>query len=292
MLDHLAALVDKSLVQSDDIRGSTRYRLLETVRHYAGERLACRRGPELNQTRAAYRDFYLALVETADLHLRDRTRPCGSTGFRPNSTTSGARWRSASPIRTVPSPAWTGCGAALVLHHARPRRRSPPGAQRPAPAARRPTAHPGPGRALTASCHLRERFGEDSAVPSMAGEALRIARDLAYDAVAADALSQLCWFRFEHGDLPAALAQIGEAVALAQGGRRSPAACSPCRPSCGVRGPNGRSDAAFADQKEALTLSRAAGDNYRLAATLANLGIDQLAARELPRPGLIFGKRA
>jgi predicted ATPase len=34
VLDRLAALVDKSLVQAEDIRGSTRYRLLETVRHY------------------------------------------------------------------------------------------------------------------------------------------------------------------------------------------------------------------------------------------------------------------
>ena len=46
-------------------------------------------------------------------------------------------------------------------------------------------------------------------------------------------------------------------------------------------GETGDLNAAFADQKEALTLSRATGDNYRLAATLANLGIDELAAGEL-----------
>ena len=40
-------------------------------------------------------------------------------------------------------------------------------------------------------------------------------------------------------------------------------------------------DAAFADQEEALALSRATGDNYRLAITLANFGVDELTAGEL-----------
>jgi predicted ATPase len=72
VLDHLAALVGKSLVLADDVGGSTRYRLLETIRHYAAERLSLRASPELDQTRAAHRDYYLALVETADTHLRGR----------------------------------------------------------------------------------------------------------------------------------------------------------------------------------------------------------------------------
>ena len=282
VLDHLAALVDKSLVQSDDIRGSTRYRLLETVRHYAGERLACRPGPELNQTRAAYRDFYLALVETADLHLRgpdeavwldrleaefDNIR--GALAFSladPDSAEPGLRL--AAGLRWFCTMRGHG-GEVLQALNALLQR---PGAQLPTQAR---------ARALTASCHLRERFGEDSAVPSMAGEALRIARDLAYDAVAADALSQLCWFRFEHGDLPAALAQIGEAVALARAAGDPRLLAHLVGRRAVFEGQTGDLNAAFADQKEALTLSRAAGDNYRLAATLANLGIDQLAAGEL-----------
>src|SRR5439155_13905294 len=72
VLERLAALVDKSLVQAEEVHGATLYRLLETVRHYAAERLAVRPGLELDQTRAAHRDYYLALVETADAHLRGR----------------------------------------------------------------------------------------------------------------------------------------------------------------------------------------------------------------------------
>ena len=72
VLDQLAALVDKSLVQAEEMHGSTRYRMLETVRQYAAERLARPPGTELAATQAAHRDHYLALVQTADTFLRGR----------------------------------------------------------------------------------------------------------------------------------------------------------------------------------------------------------------------------
>ena len=72
VLDLVAALVGKSLVQAEAIHGSTRYRLLETVRHYAAERLALRAGSGPHDARVAHRDHYLALVETA---RREAARP-------------------------------------------------------------------------------------------------------------------------------------------------------------------------------------------------------------------------
>ena len=57
VLDLLAALVGKSLVQAEVIRGSTRYRLLETVRHYAAERLAQRAGPDPHDARVPPRSL-------------------------------------------------------------------------------------------------------------------------------------------------------------------------------------------------------------------------------------------
>ncbi len=50
----------------------------------------------------------------------------------------------------------------------------------------------------------------------MAEEAITIARGLADDSLAADALAALNWFSFLQGDLPAALARADEAVALAR----------------------------------------------------------------------------
>ena len=96
-MDHLAALVDKSLVLTEESRGSTRYRLLETVRAYAAERLAQRPGSDRDETRAAHRDHYLALVRPPASIGAAASRPsAGPAGGR--STTSARPWRSASPI--------------------------------------------------------------------------------------------------------------------------------------------------------------------------------------------------
>ena len=74
-LDVLAWLVDKSLVVAEEEHGEARYRLLETIRHYARHRLAdAGEGAELEKRHAAY---YLALAEAIGPQLEtsaDRRR--------------------------------------------------------------------------------------------------------------------------------------------------------------------------------------------------------------------------
>jgi predicted ATPase/class 3 adenylate cyclase/DNA-binding CsgD family transcriptional regulator/tetratricopeptide (TPR) repeat protein len=282
VLDHLAALVDKSLVQAEEVRGSTRYRLLETVRQYAAERLARRAGSELDETRAAHRDHYLALVETADSHLRgpdeavwlDRLE-VEFDNIRAALAFSVADPDSAEPgLRLAVGLRWfcylRGHAGevleALTVLLDRPDARAPTRAR---------------ARALIASCHLRDRFGDDSAVPSIAAEAIQIARSLADDAVTADALSQLCWFRFLHGDLPAALAQIDEAVALARATGDPRLIAYVLSRRAVFKGEAGELETAFADHQETITLSRAAGDNFRLVTALGNLGVRELTDGEV-----------
>jgi predicted ATPase/class 3 adenylate cyclase/DNA-binding CsgD family transcriptional regulator len=64
VLDQLTLLVDKSLVVADDSGGPTRYRLLETVRQYALEKLG--ESGEADAVRARHRDHYTALVAMLD----------------------------------------------------------------------------------------------------------------------------------------------------------------------------------------------------------------------------------
>ncbi|MBB4702682.1 ATP-binding protein [Sphaerisporangium siamense] len=64
VLDVLARLVDKSLV----VREGVRYRMLETVRAYAAERLA--ESGERDAVRRAHAGFFLELAATADPELR------------------------------------------------------------------------------------------------------------------------------------------------------------------------------------------------------------------------------
>ena len=282
VLDRLAALVDKSLVQAEEIHGSTRYRLLETVRHYAAERLAGRPGSELDETRTAHRNYYLALVETAGVQLRgpdeavwlDRLQ-VEFDNIRAALAFSLGDPDSAEPgLRLAAGLRWF-CimrgrsGEVLEALHVLLER----------PDAQMPTLTR--ARALNASCHLLNHFGDDSMIPTLADEAIQIARSLADAAATADALSHLCWFRLERGDLPAALAQIDEAVGLARttGDPRLMADLLGRRAV--FKGEAGDLDAAFADNQESLAQSRAAGDNYRIALTLANLGVYEVSAGEL-----------
>jgi len=63
VVDHLARLVDKSLLTTEDERGATRYRMLETLREYARDRLA--ESPEAAEVGRRHFDHYAALGEAA-----------------------------------------------------------------------------------------------------------------------------------------------------------------------------------------------------------------------------------
>jgi predicted ATPase/class 3 adenylate cyclase/DNA-binding CsgD family transcriptional regulator len=67
-LDQLTLLVDKSLVVAEDSRRGTRYRLLETVRQYALEKLG--ESDEANAVRAGHRDYYTAMAVMLDTSAR------------------------------------------------------------------------------------------------------------------------------------------------------------------------------------------------------------------------------
>jgi predicted ATPase len=66
VMDQLSLLVDKSLVVADDASGPMRYRLLETVRQYALEKLG--ESGEADAVRDRHRDHYTDTpVELASL---------------------------------------------------------------------------------------------------------------------------------------------------------------------------------------------------------------------------------
>jgi predicted ATPase/class 3 adenylate cyclase/DNA-binding NarL/FixJ family response regulator len=64
VLDQLTLLVDKSLAVAEDAGNGTRYRLLETVRQYAQEKL--REARESDDVRTRHRDHYTAVAAVLD----------------------------------------------------------------------------------------------------------------------------------------------------------------------------------------------------------------------------------
>jgi predicted ATPase/DNA-binding SARP family transcriptional activator len=73
VLDLVAELVEKSLVQMSETDGMARYRLLETIRQYGVERLAERGETEAMRQRHA--EFFFALAEEAEPHFITVARP-------------------------------------------------------------------------------------------------------------------------------------------------------------------------------------------------------------------------
>jgi predicted ATPase/class 3 adenylate cyclase/DNA-binding CsgD family transcriptional regulator len=283
VLDLVAALVGKSLVQAEMTHGSTRYRLLETIRHYAAERLALRAGPDLRDARVAHRDHYLSLVETGAARLRgpDEHRWLDRMDTEFDNIRAALAFSIADPGGAEPGLRLAAGLRAFVFS------RGHSGEVIEAlrallgrPDARQPTRYL--ARALVTNCKLLTHFDRGPDIPSMAEEAITIARDLADDDLAADALGALNWFSFLQGDLPAALARAGDAVALARSAGNPTRLVVALGHRAVFEAETGDLDASLADYREVLSLARASGDNYTLVVTLVNLGVDQITAGQFP----------
>jgi predicted ATPase/class 3 adenylate cyclase/DNA-binding CsgD family transcriptional regulator len=283
VLDLLAALVGKSLVQAEVTHGSTRYRLLETLRAYAAERIAQRGRAALREARSAHLNHYLALVETAAVRLRspDEVRWLDSIEAEFDNIRAALAFSIADPDSAEPGLRLAARLRTFVFSRGHSGEVIEAlGALLGRPDARQPTLYL--ARALITNCKLLTHFDRRPDIPSMAAEAITIASSLGDDALASDALAALNWFSFLQGDLPAALARSDEAVALARAGGNSVQLVVALGHRAVFTAESGELDASLADYQEVLSLSRASGDNYTLAVTLVNLGVDQVVAGEFP----------
>jgi non-specific serine/threonine protein kinase len=97
----LAALVDKSLVQSEESATGTRYRLLAAVRAFAHEQLET--SGELEETQARHGTYFAELVEqmTAQLHGRDQDLRARCLDQDQANLRAARHWCAADPGRAV-----------------------------------------------------------------------------------------------------------------------------------------------------------------------------------------------
>jgi predicted ATPase/DNA-binding SARP family transcriptional activator len=215
VLDRLSALVDKSLLQSDDA-ASGRYRLLDTVRDYATTKLLARSQTAALALRAAHRDHYLALAETAAPHLIghgqtewlnrlelefDNLRAAMSTSLQdPNPASALRLGRALCYFWLYRQPRAEGSAALSVALDR--------------PDAGEPTLTR--GRALTAAAILLTMItSEYAAAAARAQEALDIAHGLADPHLRAEALHVLALIEEIRGNERAHIELTDEALALA-----------------------------------------------------------------------------
>ncbi len=210
VLDLLANLVDKSLVVFSD-----RYRLLETVRQYAAERLA-ERG-ETDEARARHLDYFVKLGEEAEPHNfgGDGDRAWINRLEAENDNLRAAfdfceadEGRVESALRLATSMHWfwfvrghlrEACGRMAAML---PRRALVPPRVR--------------ARALTAAGCLSMWVGDYGGMSALTAESVAIARDLDDLHIHAYALCCLAAATINNGDMATARPLLSEAVALAR----------------------------------------------------------------------------
>jgi non-specific serine/threonine protein kinase len=206
----LANLVDKSLVSF-----AGRYRLLETVRQYAAERLD-ERG-ETEDVRARHLDHFLRLAEAAEPHIfggeNDRVwidlleEENDNLRAAFDHCQAGER-RAEAELRLVAALHWFWF-ARGHLREGRDRIASALRKRAGAPAAAR-------ARALAAAGFVALWIGDYAAMPAVLEEALAIARGLGDRKLCSYALSGIGAAAAVRGDAAAARPFLEEAVALAR----------------------------------------------------------------------------
>ena len=215
VLDQLSMLVDKSLVVADDSEGRTRYRLLETVRQYALEKLG--ESGEADAVRARHRDHYTSMAALLDAPAGgDYEQRIEQANTEIDNLRAAFGWsRENSDIEL----ALTLASSLQPLWQARGRLReglswldtalADDNVQHPevAPAVR--------ARALADSAVLGFWAGAADS-PNQAQQALAIAREVDEPALLARALTA-CGYIVGFFDAEAARAYLAEAIGLARG---------------------------------------------------------------------------
>lgn len=291
VLDRLAALVDKSLLQVDD-GAPGRYRLLDTVRDYATEKLLARRPAAVSALRAAHRSHYLALAEAAAPHLIGH----GQTEWLDRLALEFDNLRAAVMDSLQDPDPTTGLrlGRALcyfwLYREPRAEGAAALSAALDRPDAQQPTLTR--GRALVAAAILLTMItGDYGTAAARAQEALAIAGTLADDHLRAEALHVLALINGSRGD------ERTHADLTAQGLALATALADPHLTALLLMTRGSSPDLTHAERartvQRSLELCRRAGNKVLYLGALNNLSYLEMEAGEIagPRARLADGVR-
>jgi predicted ATPase/class 3 adenylate cyclase len=281
VLDRLSSLVDKSLVQTETVDGSTRYDLLETIRQYAGDKLAAMGEDAVREATAAHVNVFLDLAEEAAPHL---------LGASAQSHWVGRLEREHANLRAAM--------ARLMADTARPER-----AVRLAVALRDFWILSGNfsegietldavlaletedfvhlrGQALVAAGYLRSEQNDYASATAHLERGLAIARSVDDPSLISEVLFELSWIRFHQGDFTDALALADEALDAARLSNHVTLIARALRTRANALAPLDRV-AARTQYIEALDHSRATGDLIEEATSLQSLALLELGEGDL-----------
>jgi predicted ATPase/class 3 adenylate cyclase len=277
----LGSLVDKSLVLVENAGGTLRYRLLETIREYAAERLVEAGDQTAGAARADHSAYFLTVAQAAAPHLTGAEQ--GRWFARLDADDANLR-RAADYAASVPD------GTAQVLRFAvalrrywMARSREPEALKLILPVLERPEARadrPLFGAALVAASQVSGSF-DLTQTRRLAEQAVELARELPDDRLLIEGLEMLAASGFLFGEAGRGLRLIQEAVERARAlgddvllGK----SLVIYRLFGDLLGP-GQADRLYA---EALACTERSGDLLARYALLNNTGADVLLAGDLP----------
>ena len=278
VLEHLCALVDKSLVQFDDTgTGPGRYRLLETVRQYAASQLDAQGPAVAGAARIAHRDYYLALAEAAASQLEAASQAewldrldaelgnlRAAIAFSLTQADPEPGLRLAASLRVY----WIAHGHAAEGADALQALLDAPAAQ----GTTLPRA-----RALASAAHLLERTDGYAIAEDYCEEALAIARAAGDDYLVADLLEIRAFVLLRQGQLGAALPLIEQGLGLARRLQEPHLTGFLLTARSYATYAAGDCAGAARDAAESVRLFRQAGDQLAVGAILGNLGYLELS---------------
>ena len=281
ILGHLGALIDKNLVQFDDTgNGPVRYRLLETVRQYAGRHLDSQH-PAAEETRRAHRDTYLALAEAAAPEL---VAPGQVTWMdRLDLELDNLRTAIAYTLKQADRAPGIRLAAALrVFWKARGHAAEGAEALRAlldVPAGQEATVLR--ARGLATAAYLLEQTGGYTIAEGYCDEALSIARAAGDDYLVADLMDVRGYILLRRGQAGSAMPLIELGLGLARQLQEAHLTARLLAARAFALDLEDDRDGAARDAAESLQLYRQVGDRRQVGTMLGNLGYVELSIGDI-----------
>ena len=287
-LDGVSALLDQSLLRRDDGGGELRFRMLETVREYARERLAAL--PAAARVRRRHAEHFLALAEQAEPHLTGPEAPAwlDRLELEHDNLRAALTWAGAAPERhelelrlaTALQYFWRVRG-----HLSEGRRWLEAAVERghDAPAGVR-------GKALGATAIFVDRYGEHGRARRLYDEALVLFREAGDDGRVARTLSDLGGLSILEEDYARAIELYDETIPLFRESGDVRALSVTLSNLAAVLGLQGDHRRAHQVGLDALAISREHGDRDQMAISLHNLGRYALARSAWEESGAFFAE--
>ncbi|MFN8549606.1 MAG: tetratricopeptide repeat protein [Candidatus Eisenbacteria bacterium] len=291
-LDLLTSLVDKSLVAYDEAENGGRYRLLETVRQYARDRMLESGGVELWRDR--HLEHFLALSREASPHLPGREQEAwlARLSTEHENLRTALDWADGTAERRAQGLELAGLLQAFWLYRAH----FSEGRARLAHAlAQDPGGEPASrARALNGAANLAFTQSDYPAARALHEESLSLRREIDDRNGIATSLNNLGSIAYFSGDLAQARALIEESLAIRRE-LKDRSGIGSCLNNLAVIAQfSGDFDGARAWHTESLALRRELGDRSGIAASLHNLGViamqqhDRESARRLWEESMVI----